>query len=50
MINACTDVMEGRDPLGSGDEGAQARPAQMYLPEDARWEESELKEALVAQF
>jgi hypothetical protein len=26
------------------------RPAQMYLPDDAKWTESRLKDALVAQY
>jgi nitrite reductase/ring-hydroxylating ferredoxin subunit len=50
LIKACHDMEDGLDPLGSGGEGENVRPAQMYLPMDARWEESELKEALVAQF
>jgi len=50
LIQATQDVRDGLDPPGSQGEGSQARPAQMYLPQDARWEDSELKEALVAQF
>ena len=30
--------------------GQHVRPAQMYLPEDARWTETRLKDALVAQY
>jgi nitrite reductase/ring-hydroxylating ferredoxin subunit len=51
MLQACQDVSEGRDPVGSHGEGADVRPAQMYLPEDAPWtEESRLIEELVAKF
>jgi len=50
MLKACEDVAEGRDPLGSHGEGADVRPAQMYLPEDARWAESQLVDELVAKF
>jgi nitrite reductase/ring-hydroxylating ferredoxin subunit len=50
LLKACEDVAEGRDPLGSHDEGADVRPAQMYLPEDARWAESQLVDELVAKF
>jgi hypothetical protein len=45
------DVSEGRDPVGAHSTGGNAvRPAQMYLPEDARWAETRLKDALVAQY
>jgi hypothetical protein len=50
LLQAAKDVEEGRDPLGSQGQGSNVRPAQMYLPEDARWSESQLKDALVAQF
>jgi len=50
MLKACEDVAEGRDPLGSHGEGADVRPAQMYLPEDAKWAESQLVDELVAKF
>ncbi len=50
LLKACEDVAEGRDPLGSNGEGADVRPAQMYLPEDARWAESQLVDELVAKF
>jgi phenylpropionate dioxygenase-like ring-hydroxylating dioxygenase large terminal subunit len=50
LIQATKDVEEGRDPVGSQGQGSNVRPAQMYLPEDARWSESQLKDALVAQF
>jgi phthalate 4,5-dioxygenase oxygenase subunit len=50
LIKACRDLEDGLDPLGSHGEGENVRPAQMYLPMDASWEDSELKEALVAQF
>jgi phthalate 4,5-dioxygenase len=50
LLKACEDVAEGRDPLGSHGEGADVRPAQMYLPEDARWTESQLIDELVARF
>jgi hypothetical protein len=50
LLQATADVEAGRDPLGSQGQGSHVRPAQMYLPEDGRWSESQLKEALVAQF
>jgi nitrite reductase/ring-hydroxylating ferredoxin subunit len=50
MLQACADVMDGLDPLGSHGEGADVRPAQMYLPEDAKWAESQLVDELVAKF
>jgi nitrite reductase/ring-hydroxylating ferredoxin subunit len=50
LIQATVDVAEGRDPVGSQGQGNNVRPAQMLLPEDARWSETQLKEALVARF
>jgi phthalate 4,5-dioxygenase len=50
LLDAARDVAEGRDPVGSQGEGSQVRPAQMYLPDDAKWTESRLKDALVAQY
>jgi hypothetical protein len=50
LLDAVRDVAEGRDPIGSHGEGGQVRPAQMYLPEDATWTATRLKDALVAQF
>ncbi len=50
LIQAVQDVEAGRDPLGSHGEGRDVRPAQMYLPEDVSWSESQLKEALVARY
>ena len=50
LLKACQDVAEGLDPLGTHGEGADVRPAQMYLPEDARWAESQLVDELVARF
>lgn len=50
LLKACQDVAEGLDPLGSNGEGADVRPAQMYLPEDAKWAESQLVDELVAKF
>jgi hypothetical protein len=50
LLDAIRDVAEGRDPVGSHGEGSNIRPAQMYLPEDARWSETRLTEALVARF
>jgi hypothetical protein len=50
LLQAARDVEEGRDPVGSQGQGSQVRPAQMHLPEDAAWSESQLKEALVAKF
>src|SRR5205085_11683682 len=47
LLDAVRDVEQGRDPIGSQGQGRQVRPAQMYLPEDARWSETQLKEALV---
>jgi phenylpropionate dioxygenase-like ring-hydroxylating dioxygenase large terminal subunit len=50
LLQAVEDVREGRDPVGSQGQGSRVRPAQMYLPEDAAWSESQLKEALVARY
>jgi hypothetical protein len=50
LLDAVRDVQEGRDPIGSQGQGRNVRPAQMYLPEDARWNETQLKEALVARY
>jgi len=50
LLEAVQDVAEGRDPVGSQGQGGDVRPAQMYLPEDARWAETELKDELVAKF
>jgi phenylpropionate dioxygenase-like ring-hydroxylating dioxygenase large terminal subunit len=50
LIQAVQDVAEGRDPVGSQGQGSRVRPAQMYLPEDANWPETQLKEALVARY
>jgi len=50
LLQAVEDVRDGRDPLGSQGEGSKVRPAQMYLPEDAAWAETQLKEALVARY
>jgi hypothetical protein len=50
LLEAVRDVQEGRDPVGSQGQGAQVRPAHMYLPDDVPWHETRLKEALVAQF
>ena len=50
LLEAVRDVAEGRDPIGSRGQGSNVRPAQMYLPDDARWSETQLKGALVAQF
>ena len=50
LLEAVRDVAEGRDPIGSRGQGSNVRPAQMYLPDDARWSETQLKDALVAQF
>jgi phthalate 4,5-dioxygenase len=50
LLQAVEDVKEGRDPVGSRGQGSRVRPAQMYLPEDANWPETQLKEALVARY
>jgi hypothetical protein len=50
LLEAIEDVAEGRDPIGSQGQGSTVRPAQMYLPEDVRWTETRLKDALVAQY
>jgi phthalate 4,5-dioxygenase len=50
LLDAVRDVAEGRDPIGSQGQGSHVRPAQMYLPQDARWSETQLKDALVAQY
>ena len=50
LLEAVRDVAEGRDPVGSQGQGSTVRPAQMFLPEDANWTETRLKDALVAQY
>jgi hypothetical protein len=50
LLDAVRDVGEGKDPTGSHAEGSTVRPAQMFLPEDAAWTETQLKDALVAQY
>jgi hypothetical protein len=50
LIEAVRDVEEGRDPTGSQGEGGHVRPAQMFLPEDVRWTETRLKDAIVAHY
>lgn len=51
LLEAVRDVADGRDPVGSHSTTANTvRPAQMYLPEDAKWTETSLKDALVAQY
>jgi nitrite reductase/ring-hydroxylating ferredoxin subunit len=50
LLDAVRDVADGRDPLGSHGEGDNVRPAQMYLPEDAVWTETQLVDALAATF
>jgi phthalate 4,5-dioxygenase len=50
LLEAVHDVEEDRDPVGSQGQGSRVRPAQMYLPEDATWTETQLKEALVARY
>ncbi|GAC1315099.1 MAG: Rieske 2Fe-2S domain-containing protein [Chloroflexota bacterium] len=51
LLDAVKDVREGRDPVGAHSNAANSvRPAQMLLPEDARWAETRLKDALVAQY
>jgi len=50
LLQAVSDVDAGEDPVGSQGQGSNVRPAQMYLPEDAQWPETQLKEALVARF
>jgi phenylpropionate dioxygenase-like ring-hydroxylating dioxygenase large terminal subunit len=50
LLEAAHDVSEGRDPVGSQGQGSTVRPAQMYLPDDAQWTETRLKDALVAQY
>ena len=50
LLEAVKDVQEGRDPVGSQGQGSTVRPAQMYLPDDANWTETRLKDALVAQY
>ena len=50
LLQAVRDVEEGRDPAGSQGQGSGVRPAQMYLPEDANWTDTQLKDALVAKY
>ena len=50
LMQAVADVQQGRDPLGSQGQGNNVRPAQMYLPQDTHWTETQLKDALVARY
>ena len=50
LLQAVKDVQNGLDPVGSHGEGANVRPAHMYLPEGAPWHESQIMQELVAQF
>ena len=50
LLQAARDVTNGLDPLGSHGEGSDVRPAQMLLPEEAKWSETQLMEELVAKF
>jgi hypothetical protein len=50
LIETAKDLQEGRDPRGTHGEGGNIRPAQMHLPIDAYWYETQLKEELVARF
>jgi hypothetical protein len=50
LFEAIRDVADGRDPVGSQGQGRNVRPAQMYLPDDTPWTETQLKEALVSQY
>jgi phenylpropionate dioxygenase-like ring-hydroxylating dioxygenase large terminal subunit len=50
LLQACRDVMEDKDPLGSQGKGSDVRPAEMLLPDDVPWYQTQLKEELVAQF
>jgi phenylpropionate dioxygenase-like ring-hydroxylating dioxygenase large terminal subunit len=49
LLQACKDVEEGRDPLGSRAETLDVRPAEMVTPEDVHWYDA-MKEELVAKF
>jgi hypothetical protein len=51
LLEAVRDVAAGHDPVGSHSSGGNSvRPAQMFLPEDAQWTETRLKDALVAEY
>jgi phthalate 4,5-dioxygenase len=50
LIQAAHDVENGLDPLASRGEGSDVRPAQMLLPQDAKWSETQLMQELVAKF
>jgi phenylpropionate dioxygenase-like ring-hydroxylating dioxygenase large terminal subunit len=51
LLEAVRDVAAGLNPVGSHSSGGNTvRAAQMYLPEDAQWTETRLKDALVAEF
>jgi phenylpropionate dioxygenase-like ring-hydroxylating dioxygenase large terminal subunit len=50
LLQAVQDVQQGRDPVGSHGEGADVRPAQMLLPQDAKWTETKLMQEVVARF
>jgi hypothetical protein len=50
LLQAARDVADGLDPVGSHGEGGDVRPAQMMLPQDAKWSETQLMEELVAKF
>jgi len=51
LLEAVRDIADGRHPIGAHSTAANTvRPAQMYLPDDAKWTETRLKDALVAQY
>jgi len=50
LIDSAKDIEKGIGPRGTHNEARNARAAQMHLPIDAYWYETQLKEELVAQY
>ncbi|HEX3244022.1 MAG TPA: Rieske 2Fe-2S domain-containing protein [Chloroflexota bacterium] len=50
LLQAAKDVAEGKDPIGSQGQGSDVRPAEMLLPDDVPWHETQLKQEAVAVF
>ena len=50
LAQAAKDVQEGKDPIGSQGQGGNVRPAEMLLPDDVPWHETQLAREVEAVF
>ena len=50
LIEAAKDIMEGRIPRARMAKARNVRPAEMLLPDDVPWYETELKQEIAAKF